>query len=264
MSLNIEDLATTFGGALSARVAAIYSPSSRTTVKYIFGKAFRAPNAYEEYYVDGLTIAAAPKALRPEQILSHELVFERTLVSWLSLTAEGYYDRLEKFIDQEPDGNSGLTYFVNDGRVHAQGLEFELKAARRSGIQARASYTLSRTRDDVLRSALDNSPTNQAKLNTSLPISRRAFGALELLYVSALEDYRETRVSPYLLTNITHSSRPLWGGWEFSASCYNALDRRFASPMGPNDPEASIPQDGRVARFKVSYRLTEISKRSRK
>src|ERR1700728_3837384 len=46
-----------FGPSFSPRVAVIYLPDERTAVKYIVGKAFRAPNGYEEYYADGITVA---------------------------------------------------------------------------------------------------------------------------------------------------------------------------------------------------------------
>ena len=40
----------TFGGSLNPRVALIYSPFTRTSLKFLFGTGFRAPNGYELYY----------------------------------------------------------------------------------------------------------------------------------------------------------------------------------------------------------------------
>ena len=248
------DWFSTFGGALSPRVAVIYSPTPRNTLKYIFGRAFRAPNAYEEYYADDITVAQAPQSLQPESIQSHELVFERSLKPWLSLTADAYYNQLQKLIDQVPDQATGLSYFVNAGSVNSKGLEFELHAQNNAGLAARASYAFAHAGNDALHAPLANSPSHQAKLNATLPIRKRGFAGIELLYISSLEDYGQTRVSPFALTNLTFSTRPLWGGWEFSASLYNAFDRRWFSPMGPNDPEAAIQQDGRTFRFTVGYR----------
>ena len=247
------DWFSTFGGAISPRVALIYSPTPRTSLKYIFGRAFRAPSSYEEYYVDNITVTKPPEALKPESIQSHELVLERSLKPWLSVTADAYYNQLEKLIDQVPDPASSLSYFVNQGRVHSKGLEFEAQAQNNAGLGARASYAFTRAQNEALRSALANSPSHQAKLNATLPILRRGFAGVELLYISGLQDYRQTRVSPFALTNFTLSTRPLWGGWELSASLYNAFNRSWYSPMGPNDPEAAIQQDGRTYRFTVAY-----------
>jgi hypothetical protein len=86
---------------------------------------------------------------------------------------------------------------------------------------------------------------SQAKLNGTSPLSRHAFASLELMYVGPMTDYRGTRVPSYVLPNITVNTNPLWGGWVFSSSMYNATNRRWFSPAGPSAPEDQIQQDGR-------------------
>jgi iron complex outermembrane receptor protein len=95
---------------------------------------------------------------------------------------------------------------------------------------------------------------HQAKLNATLPIVRRGFAGAELLSFSEQQTFRGTTVPSSFLCNVTLSSIPLWHHWEFSLSSYNLLNQRLFTPMGPNDPEAAIRQDGRTFRFKVSYR----------
>jgi outer membrane receptor for ferrienterochelin and colicins len=249
------DWFSTFGGTLSPRVALIYSPTARTALKYIFGRAFRAPGAFEEFYIDNISIQAPPKPLRPEQVQSNEIVFERTLTPWLSMTADGYYNNLLHIIENVT-APSGLSYFVNDAQDRARGIEFELEAKRASGLAVRASYALSNAYDvDHPGAQLANSPLHQAKLNATLPIVRRGFAGLELLSFSEQQSFRGTKVPASFLCNITLSSNPLWHHWEFSASSYNVLNHPLFTPMGPNDPEAVIRQDGRSFRVKVAYRL---------
>ncbi len=254
------DWYSTFGRAVSPRVAFIYLPSDRAAFKYILGKSFRAPNAYEEYYADGITVAPAPVSLKPEQVLSHEALGEYSVRPWLTFTADFYYNQLKKLIDQEPAPDAGLSYFVNDGSTHAKGAEFEAEAHGQSGWEAGASWSLSRATDDLLHTALENSPQNNLKVKMTAPLFKQGFAGAELIYSSAMESYRGTRVPPYALTNITFTSRPVAGGWNCSAGLYNAFDRRFFSPMGPNDPEAAIQQDGRTFRFKITYRLAGFAK----
>ncbi|HVO64264.1 MAG TPA: TonB-dependent receptor [Terriglobales bacterium] len=244
-----------FGTALSPRVAVVYSPTSRTAVKYIFGRAFRAPNAYESYYEDGFVIMAPTVPLKPENIQSHEVVLERSLASWLLVTAGGFYDHVENLIDQRPDPVSGLTHFVNHGRDRSRGLEFELQAKRASGWSGRASYTFAKSQDELVRQSLANSPSHLAKLNGAAPLGSRATFGAELLFSSAEESYQETRVGSWLLTNVTLATKSMWGGWEFSASCYNLLDRRWASPAGPELKLAEVPQDGRAYGVRMQYRF---------
>ncbi len=244
-----------FGGALSPRAALVYSPNARTALKYIYGRAFRTPNAYESYYQDGMTQERPLHPLQKENIQSHELVFERDLKSWVGITVDGYYNNLDHLIDWVTDPANGMTHSVNVGHDRGRGLEFELHAKRASGLEARASYALADAYDQINLQRLDNSPLHQTKFNAMLPVTRRGFVGVESRYTSAQSSYQGTRVPPWFLTNLTLSSKPLWGGWEFAASCYNAFDRRWFSPMQPNAAQAAIQQDGRTFRFKISYRL---------
>ena len=52
------DRFSTFGDSFNPRAALIYQPRQPTTFKLLYGEAFRAPNAYENYYV-----SATPKKL---------------------------------------------------------------------------------------------------------------------------------------------------------------------------------------------------------
>lgn len=245
----------TFGGAYSPRVAVIYKLNPQTSLKYIFGRAFRAPAAYESYYVDTVTIGEASPHLQPEHIQSNEVVLERTLRPWLQATADAFYNDLQNLIDEAPDPANGLSHFVNDGRDHGRGLELELEAKRESGLATTASYTLTCAMDSIRNTRLENSPLNAVKLNATIPLGWKTYTGLEILYSSPQGSYQGTRIASQFLTNITLSSKPLRGGWQFSASCYNALNRRWFTGADPGSRSPEILQDGRTIRFKVSYHL---------
>jgi iron complex outermembrane receptor protein len=251
-----------YGAALSPRAALIYSPDSRTTLKYIFGRAFRAPNAYESYYSDGMSQEPPLTKLRKENIQSNEVVFDRSLNSWLGITLDGYYNTLDHLIDFVRDSSNGLNRAVNIGQNRGRGVELEIKARHTSGWEGRASYALADAVDQLNNRRLDNSPLHQGKLNATIPLARRGFAGLELQYISAQSSYQGTRVPPAFLTNLTLSTRPFWGGWELSASGYNMLDRRWFTPAGLNSTEPAIQQDGRTFRFQISYRFVPEQKRS--
>ena len=246
-----------YGSALSPRVALVYSPSARSTLKYIFGTSFRAPSSFESYYGDGVTTELPPVPLKKENIESHEVVFQHSLTPWLVVTADGYFNVLDNLIDHVNDPATGMNESVNVGEAadRARGLEVEIEAKRASGLGARASYELADARDNLQAVRLANSPFHQAKLHASLPATRRAFFGIEFLYASAQRSYQGTLVPASSLSNVTFSTRPLWGGWEFAASCYNVFNRSSFAPMGPFEIPAAIRQDGRSYRFNVSYRL---------
>ena len=241
--------------SLSPRGAAIWTPDNRTAVKYIVGLAFRDPNAYEAYYADGVTVVPGPAPLKPEQILSHELVLDRSMKPWLSLTLDGFYNRLKDLISQVPEPDTTVSYFVNHDRMHATGLEAELAAERGTGWSARATYAATMTSPSADNQAPQNAPHTLATLHGAAPLASWGTAGVELLYGSAMTDERNTRVPAGLLPNLTVATRPLWGGWQFSSSLYNALGRHGSSPAGPNDPEDQIQMDGRGWRLQVRYRL---------
>ncbi len=59
-------------GRATPRGAVIVSPRSGTSFKYLYGEAFRAPNAYELYYY-----GTTPSDLQPEFVRTHEVVWEQ-------------------------------------------------------------------------------------------------------------------------------------------------------------------------------------------
>ena len=193
--------------------------------------------------------------LQKENIQSHEVVVDRSLNSWLGITVDGYYNTLDHLIDFVLDPSNGLNRAMNMGQTCGRALEFEFQARRASGLEARASYALADAIDQLNQRRLDNSPLHQGKLNATIPLARRAFAGLELQYISPQTSYQGTRVSPAFLTNLTLSTRPLWRGWEFSASGYNMFDRRWFTPAGLNSTESAVQQDGRTFRFQLAYRF---------
>ena len=157
-----------------------------------------------------------------------------------------------------------MQQFVNDGLNSGKGLDFELEMKRKSGLSGRISYTLADARDETLTSylpnynagsRLTNSPLSLAKLNATVPIAQPVALGVEMLYTSAELSYQGTRVPPWMLANLTLSTKPIWGGWEFSASCYNLFDRTWYSPGTPDTLQPDIQQDGRTYRFKITYRF---------
>ena len=255
------DRYSTFGGSMNPRFALVYAPGTHTAVKYILGKAFQAPSAAAQFYSDPINVLPPPVKLLPERILSNELVLEQNLRPWVSVTADAFYNQLHALISEVPANIPGFAWVVNDGQENAKGLELEVETQRSSGLGARASYTATAASDNVTHTHELNSPVSLAKLNGTSPLSRHGFASVELMYVGPMTDYRGTRVPSYVLPNITVNTNPLWGGWVFSSSMYNATNRRWYTPMGPRDPEDQIQQDGRTWRFKVTYRIPANSER---
>jgi outer membrane receptor for ferrienterochelin and colicins len=243
-----------YGLSTSPRVALVYAINSKTSLKYIFGRAFRAPNAYEEWYSDGVIIESHALPLQPEHIQSQNLMLERRVFTWGEVTAEFFYNNLTNIIDLVTDPTTGLFEFVNDEKYHADGLGLEFDATTRQGLRLRTSYMLAEA-NYANGAQLANDPVNMIKLNVSAPFSHWTIGGLELQYMSSQLNYLSERVPASVQTNLTISTKPLWNDWQFSASCYNLFNSTWYLPAGPELTIPSIQQDGRSFRVTLSYRL---------
>ena len=82
-------------GRLTPRAALIVLPSSTQSFKYLYGNAFRAPNANElnTFYFGEQVID-----LRPESIDTHELVWERYINDWLRTSVSTYWYKADRLI----------------------------------------------------------------------------------------------------------------------------------------------------------------------
>lgn len=248
------DWYSSFGTAISPRIALMYLPTSRTSLKYIFGHAFRAPDPYDEYYTDGTDITAQSKGLVPEDIESHTVLLEHTFAPWLHMTADIFENDIDNVFREQQDPVTGLTSFVNGNGDRGRGLEVDLNAKTASGWSGRTSYTFTRAKEMQAGKTVMNSPSSLAKLNAIAPIKGKGFLGMELLYTGAQQSFFGAHVSPSFLTNMTLSSKPTRSGLEFSASCDNLFNRSWSTPTGPESINAITRQDGRTWRFRIAYR----------
>jgi iron complex outermembrane receptor protein len=243
------DRYSTFGTAASPRIAAIYHPDAKTTLKYMFGRAFRAPSASEEFYGDGVTSEANP-LLRPETILSHNVGVERALTPELRVSAEAFLNDMDDLIDGTVDRANGLLQYVNAHSYRGKGMNFGMEA-QRHGWRGELSYTLQKSDDEQTHQRLANAPLHLAKLKMQVPMGSTFRSGIELRYLSPQYTYLGYRIPERLIANITVSNRKPLLGFDISASCYNLFDRSNYDPVAPYLRQQRILQDGRGFRIKI-------------
>ena len=244
----------TIGDTVNPRAAAIGTPWNGTTVKLIYGEAYRAPNDNELYYAS--PYAKANSALRPETIRSYELVLEQKLGRHLRASASLFQNDIDDLITQELDPRDQLLVYRNTSAVRARGVELELDGEWNSGLRGSVSYSLQRAENRDNDERLSNSPAQLAKLNLSVPIyQRKVFAGLEIQYVGDRLTLRREPAGDFALVNFTLFSRDLVGGLEASASIYNLFDTVYADPGAGEHVQDRIEQDGRSFRVKLTYRF---------
>ena len=242
-----------FGSTLNPRLALIYTPWAATTLKGLYGTAFRAPNAYERFYVSP-TSKVDPK-LGSEEITTYELILEQAIGANLRGTVGGFYYQLDNIINLVTDPEDGLQVFRNSGDIRAKGAEVELEGRWANGITGRISYTFQDAEDAGTGRPAPGAAAHMAKATLILPLWRdRVFLGLEGQYQSRRPLESGGSLEDFYVANVTMLSVNLpVKGLEVSASLYNIFDTRYKDPAGTELRQTGIEQDGRTFRVKLTY-----------
>ncbi len=243
-----------FQGNLSPRIALIYTPFEKTTIKLIYGEAYRIPNTYELYYTDGNISQKANPGLDPEKIRTYQVVLEKYFKGFRTAVTGFYYD-VENLISLETDVD-GLMVFKNTARAEGKGIQFEIEKKWPVGIGGRFSYSYQEVGSNEENISFKNFPRHLAKLNIFSPLIKNKLSAgFELQYVSPQQNLNTTSDGGYTLINTTFLSDRIIGNLDLSFSIYNLLDKKYSNPASREHIQSDIGQDGRAFRFKATYRF---------
>lgn len=241
-----------FGHYAAPRVGVVLLPRPRTSVKLLYGRAFRAPNPYEMYYYAAMEELGL--ALRPERIRSTEAVWEESFGGRVRAVVTAFEYHAQDIIELASiDGQGVEFYFANAGGVESSGVEAELEARLPRGISARISHSYTRARHAGEDVPVSNSPTHLAKLAFQIPIARMTLG-LEGQYVSERLTIRQETLPGVFLPNVALTA-PIGRRLELTAGIYNAFNASYSDPGAEEHVQRSIPQDGRTALVRARVRF---------
>jgi len=233
------------------RGGVIVMPSPNQSFKYLYGRAFRAPNTYELYYYGD-----ASASLRPESIGTHEIVWEQYAGNWLRTSVSAYRYTASQLITLsvlDAGSRTGFGFF-NDGTLRARGLEGEVEVRSRQGLQLVGSYALQRAEDQT-GEALTNSPREMAKLRLTLPGPlAQSTGAFEIQYLAPRRTVAGTTVAAAAVANVTFTKR-INRAFELVGTVRNLFDAQYADPASDEHSTDAIQQNGRTARIGVRWAI---------
>jgi outer membrane receptor protein involved in Fe transport len=226
--------------SVSPRAALIYQ-LSQWTVKFLYGRSFRNPSAFQLFYGDGIADAANP-SLRPESADTIEVDAERKLGKRMNLQVSAYGYRLHDVLVgiYLPDG---LLQYQNTPGIRAEGIELEINGRPTHWLEATASYALQQSRDD---SALENSPENLAKLRFAVPLGRKFDLSSGMQYESSRWTLAGSSLKPVYLADFTLTSRRLLRDFDVRLGLRNAFNTSYSDPIALNPIVDSMPQPGRT------------------
>ena len=240
------------GSTTNPRAALIWSPLEATTLKLIYGSAFRAPNPYELYFHDGNLTQKAPDSLESENIDTYEFILEQRLNNSLNLVASVYRNEIENLITLDTDPADDLLVFVNQGDATATGAELELYGSWSDGWSGAVSYTY-QDAENALGEWLVNSPRNMAKLNVIAPLLSKLSAGLEVQYQSERKTITGNETDSFVVTNLTLFSQDSIDGLQVSLSVYNLFDKTYSNPGSEEHAQDQIEQNGRTFWLKLDY-----------
>jgi iron complex outermembrane receptor protein len=248
-----HDRYDTFGGSTNPRLALISNALPGTTLKLLYGRAFRSPTPYELYYQDSVTQKANPR-LRPEKITSTELVVERSLTDHVLGVISVFHYRIDDLITFETDPADGLLVFQNVETIKTNGLELEVDGRWINTMEGRVSYSYQDTENTRTGEPLTNSPKHLAKYNLILTVVPEAlFVGLETQYTSSRKTRLDNRARAFYVTNATLVGQALSNHLQLSLSVYNVFGIDYGDPGSEEHAQDVIVQDGRTVRVKLTY-----------
>jgi outer membrane receptor for ferrienterochelin and colicins len=235
------------------RAALIALPSPNQSFKYLYGAAFRAPNAYE---LNDFYFGQDIRKLRPESIDTHEFVWERYTNDWLRTSASTYWYEADGLITLTTDPATFFgTTFVNGGHVRAGGLELEAQMRLARGLQGFVSYSLQRAKDLDTGARLVNSPGQMAKLRLSVPGPWRASSvSAEVLSLGSRRTLAGVALKPAATVSLTLVA-PFGNGFELVGNVRNLFNLQYADPASDQHRQDAIPQNSRTLRVGVRWKL---------
>lgn len=237
--------------ALSPRLGLIQELSPRTSLKYLYGRAYRAPNPYELHYGDGGETMKANPHLDPERVESFEFVVEHRDTGGRDWSLSLYRNDIRNLIAQTEDGD-GLLVYRNLRNATLVGATLAMKQRWRNGTLLSGSVSLHRARDGESKQQLSHSPRSTAKLDLSVPT-----GVWRLTVEGRHLGSRKTlsgRVGNQSWANLALvADSTVFAGASISLRVNNLFDRRLYDPASDEFDHDRLPRKGRDAWMTIAW-----------
>ncbi|HEV2447113.1 MAG TPA: TonB-dependent receptor, partial [Candidatus Sulfopaludibacter sp.] len=242
-----------FGFFVSPRLAAVYQPSARTAYKLVYGRPYRNPSAFEQYYNDGGLSYAPAAPLEREVAQTFQASMERQAARGWTWTLDAFHYRVSRVIEAVDVGD-GVQQYQNAGRLHTTGVEAEVAGKLWRRVEASASGVWQRA-GGAGGATLPNSPRELVKSRVGVPVSGdRLFLSGALQYIAARNAWSGDRLGGALLADFTATWR-VHPRCDVVAGLRNAFDRRYEDPIF-----LAVDRyrgDGRSAFLKLVWRVWE-------
>lgn len=248
------DQSLNFSSYASPQLALIHKQDDKTTFKLVYGRPYRNPSSFEQYFEDGAQYKAS-NGLRQETAQAFEGSVERKITPSISAIVNGYRYGISNLIKARFLENEGLQQYQNTGSYRSTGAEFEVMA-RTPRVLADASIAFQQAREVEANRWLTNSPRYVGKARLAIPLHKDVLHfstGLQYLSQRATRDGEFTR--PVLLNDITVHTNKLTKTFDLTGGVRNVGNYVFDDPI--DLVQSRIRQTGRTFFVKLIYRIAE-------
>ncbi len=224
-----SDLGQNVKNQTMPRLAAVWHPFHETSIKLLYGQAYRVPNA-DELYFDKVGIVNND-SLTSELIKTYEFVAEHRFSENLSATAALYHYTMSDLIDKKPISQSEVRFY-NLSEVSATGFELECNYKWGTDVVAYGNYLLQKAENTTDDQELSNSPQHVAKLGVAYVVAKLFSAAFELQYETARYTKSREKSDNILLANLYLKSRPLARYFQLFFKVKNLFNQEYQYPAG--------------------------------
>ncbi len=238
---------------INPRLGLIWNPRPSTTVKLLYGSAFRAPNVYERDY-DAYSSWTANPDNEEEHIKNYEAAFEWRDVKGFKVNGSLFYNSFTDVLYRNNDFLSPDYHkYQNTGNLKSAGVELGVEKKWDNGREAKLSYN----HTEYLKyegsswGAVD-SPKDVAKLRYVEPLFADRFRlAVEDIFVGHRKTLYYLTADHYNIINVNLSGQDVWLGMDMSFGIYNALNNNRDMIGSSFTDQNVIPMNGRSLMFIV-------------
>jgi iron complex outermembrane receptor protein len=242
-----------FGGHLTPRGGAVLHPDRLTSIKLLYGEAYRAPSISE---ASNGGVAADGVTLVPEEIRTLEALVQRQMSRGLLLTLGVFQYRMLDLIEQLPNPGDSVFVFRNSSRAEAVGAYAGLDWEGQSRARFSLAASLVEADDEETNRHLTNSPIVLLKAGVGIPLPQAFSVGVQSRYESGRRTLAGTETDAALLSDAFLSWRPRGRmGMEAGLHVNNIFDTEWSTPGGVQHVMPAIRQDGRNVLFSLALRF---------
>jgi outer membrane receptor for ferrienterochelin and colicin len=261
------DIDSQIGGILNPRLGLVIEPLKNLNIKFLYGKAYRAPSPSEQYQTIGY--AFGNKDLKPEIINTYEISISHRYGN-INNQVNFYNNSLSNIIYAATINsiNSNNTYY-NIGKNNSKGIELDNKIMVNNNLYTylNYSYSISKNTDTIsgFKKEYDQADVSPHKINMGVNylfhkkfnININSFYRSKMIKFKApdpttneLTDVKDN-IGNYIIFNASLRIENIIKNLYFNISVYNIFDKKYYSQ--DNEHLNQPPQPGKQISVSLAY-----------